>query len=153
MKRSSVYWLLGLIVLVGIVGTSYVGYKLVKRKQMAEELRVWEVKVSVPLQQEISSSELEALLESFNDKMDSREVLEPVIDQLDLTTRYGVRDAETALDRLAEAVSLRDGENPGTILFVTTDKDKGLAQKISQAVGREFDEALRRDPQLMIDPR
>ena len=139
------------VLAVFIAGSSFVGYKLWKRQKTRAELQRWEVKSVMQTSADISDAQLAELLKLENEKLDRFEVLRPVIDELDLVAFWGVANADEAMVKIKESSEFRVGDEPGTIFFVVSDKDKDMAGKLAQAIGRSHQAMMTRD-KLMPPP-
>ncbi|MFC7336490.1 hypothetical protein ACFQY0_04810 [Haloferula chungangensis] len=151
MKGKGALWLWVGVLAVFLAGGAFVGYKLWKRQKNRAEAQRWEVTRVFTLTRELNGSQLEEYLANENEKLDRYEVLRPVIDDLDLVAFWGVADADAALVMLKDSAEFRVGNEPNTILFAVSDKDKEMAGRLGQAIGRSYEALLLRD-RLRLPP-
>lgn len=116
------------------------------------EMQRWEIKADVPLPEGLTTEQFEAHMERQNVMLDRYEVLRPVVDELSLVTFWGVPDTGAAVAKLKESSGFREGEEAGTMWFVVADKDKEMTGLLREALGRSFDNMLRRDRFLPPPP-
>lgn len=140
------------VLVVFLAGTSFVAYKLYMRQKTRAEAQRWEMTSVMKINRELSSDELERYLLVENEKLDRYEVLRPIVDELDLVTFWNLSSVDEALEKLKASAELRPGDEPGTIVFVASDKDKEMTGKLGEAIGKAYKAALLQEQLRMPTP-
>ncbi len=138
-------WLwLGVLALM-LLGSGAIGYKLYRRAQ-AKKLMQWEGKMVLATPEGMPVEKLAEWAGEMDARMDRDEVVRPVVEELQLVSRWQLPDEPAAMERLKTSTRIIVENNQ--IVFAVRDKDKELITGLQKSLGQSYDRVVKAEQGL-----
>lgn len=142
MSRRSILIIIWVVMLVGALGVSYVGYRYYTKRKVA----VGTYRLTIP--EGVSKRKV---IENEEALMESDEILKGVIQDLDLTSHWGHASEEESIRHMRENLLLQEGGEQDMLRVIYLDKNQEMALTVLKAISDRYVD-FKRQQQLLYGP-